>query len=132
MLRMSALIILCIVAIYVYFTLKSGENFASNNVRFQPASAYIFYDIGSDTTDITRTYGTVSQRTRFPQFVDLLYGYHSLPPLPKNKSDPNLSTNFKPPPSEIERFSPQSYLADTPVNAKYDPFLDSRVNEGRW
>lgn len=132
MIGIAVLIIVCIIAIWILVE-KSAENFASNGVRFQPASAYIFYDIGSDTTDITRTYGTVDQRTRFPQVVDLLYGYHSLPPLPEKTVDVSISKNFKPPPA-IERFSPQSYAASSIINAnpKYDPFLDSRVNENNY
>lgn len=89
------------------------EHFASNSVRFQPSSAFIYYNVGSDTMDIDRTYGTVSQDQRFPALEDVMYGYHSLPPLPPNAGAVAVSGNFKPAPA-TERFAS-------------DPFLTSRA-----
>lgn len=89
-------ILLLAFALYHTTQVRPRDTFASNAVRFQPGSAEIYYNIGSDTMEITRTYGTVANGQRFPSFMDVMYGYHSLPPLPDSEKTVNVSGNFKP------------------------------------
>jgi hypothetical protein len=72
----------------------SSEQFS--NPRFNVGSDLISNDAGSETVDIVRSYGTVSQKMRYPSIQDLYRGYHSLPPLPPTEANAEVSPTFHP------------------------------------
>jgi hypothetical protein len=48
---------------------------SSRNPRFLPFNSLVHYQIGSDTVDIDRVYGTTAQKIKYPQYTDMLkYG----------------------------------------------------------
>jgi hypothetical protein len=51
------------------------DSYKTTDPRFLYGSAALHFNVGSDTQDITRTYGTVSQKKRYPRLADFLnYG----------------------------------------------------------
>lgn len=47
---------------------------SSLDPRFIPYNTLINYQVGSDTVDIDRVYGTVDQKIRYPEWVHLFTG----------------------------------------------------------
>ena len=77
--------------------------------RFLPSSALIQYQVGSDITDIDRTYSTASQQISYPTYFDLISrGWTSLhiAPAPENASSvpPSFKDNLTSPRANIENF----------------------------
>jgi hypothetical protein len=90
----------------------------------------VYYDIGSQVNDITRTYGTVAQKTRYPQYTDLIkYGFYTLPPLPPTAVKKDVSTDFTPPSTATsgEHFTSDPFLSTVAGRERFtsDPFLDT-------
>lgn len=93
------------------------------DARFALGAAAIHYETDSQTNDITRTYGTVSQRVQYPTYTDYVrYGWASVPTnLPQETKKKNISTDFTPPPSSIqENMSSQRYNEDPYLEATAD------------
>lgn len=87
---------------------KFNEHLTSEpDPRFLVGAGDLYYNVGSDINEITRTYGTVDQRITYPKYTDaVVYGITSVPTEPTNYLErrrlakPKLSTNFKPVKSE--------------------------------
>jgi hypothetical protein len=45
---------------------------STSDPRFMPYTALVNYQVGSDTMDIDRVYGTVAQRRTYPKYTDLV------------------------------------------------------------
>jgi hypothetical protein len=59
---------------------RENLNESSRDPRFLPYNALVHYQVGSDTVDIDRVYGTVAQKTRYPKYTDMIkYGITSIP-----------------------------------------------------
>lgn len=62
---------------------KRREGLADRDPRFLPYNALVHYQIGSDTVDIDRVYGTVAQKTVYPKYTDMVkYGNMAVPTKP--------------------------------------------------
>jgi hypothetical protein len=105
----------------------------STDPRFVPETSLIYYSIGSDVNEITRTYGTVAQKAQYPEYTDMIkYGVTGIPKpdvKPQRKETPKISKDFMPPPTKVTyehmQTMPDRLLRASPDMDAPDRYLSS-------